>query len=323
MDNITLFLVSFLSGLLGAWGIMKYGDIIGMNDIPSNRSSHSQVIPKGGGVGVLLAFIICSMLLSLPLYFWLPGLLLSLASFWGDRFEITPKIRLLIQFACAFIFLGGYFYTGHTKISGLFFLPLAVFITGTSNFYNFMDGIDGIAGITGCIAFFLLWVFNNLKGIDAIYGLFCIAMIFSCIGFLFFNMPKARVFMGDVGSILLGFIFSCLMILLSASPLDFLIMAGFLFPFYFDELFSIVVRIRIKDSLLKPHRKHIYQLLANEMGIDHWKVSLGYAFFQLLIGMALILAVSKGYSFVFLIYGISCTVFLFISLYVFKKVYCQ
>ncbi len=189
MDNITLFFISFLSGFLGAWGIMKYGYIIGINDIPNNRSSHSQAIPKGGGIGGLLAFILCSLLLSLPLYFWLPGLVLSLVSFWGDRFEITPKIRLLIQFACAFTFLGGLFYTRQTEISGLFFLPLAVFITGTSNFYNFMDGIDGIAGITGCIAFFLLWVFNNLKGIDEIYGLFCIAMVFSCIGFLFFNMP--------------------------------------------------------------------------------------------------------------------------------------
>ncbi|MDA3915764.1 MAG: glycosyltransferase family 4 protein [Deltaproteobacteria bacterium] len=323
MDNTTLFFISFLSGFLGAWGIMKYGDIIGINDIPNNRSSHSQAIPKCGGIGVLLAFIFCSLMLSIPLYFWLPGLVLSLVSFWGDRFEITPKIRLLIQFACAFIFLGGLFFTGQTEISGLFFLPLAVFITGTSNFYNFMDGIDGIAGITGCIAFFLLWVFNNLKGIDEIYGLFCIAMVFSCIGFLFFNMPKARVFMGDVGSILLGFIFSCLMIILSVSPMDFLIMAGFLFPFYLDELFSIAVRIRIKNSLFKPHRKHIYQLLANEMGIDHWKVSLGYAFSQLLIGMALILAGSKGYPFLFLVYGITCTGFLFISLYVWKKVYCQ
>ena len=124
MDNTTLFFISFLSGFLGAWGIMKYGDIIGINDIPNNRSSHSQAIPKGGGIGVLLAFILSSLLLSLPLYFWLPGLVLSLVSFWGDRFEITPKIRLLIQFACAFIFLGGYFYTGHTKISGLFLFPL-------------------------------------------------------------------------------------------------------------------------------------------------------------------------------------------------------
>ena len=170
MDNITLFFISFLSGSLGAWGIMKYGNIIGINDIPNNRSSHSQVIPKGGGIGVLLAFIFCSLLLSVPLYFWLPGLLLSLVSFWDDRFEITPKTRLLIQFVCSFAFLGGFFYTGQTEIGGLFFLLLAVFITGTSNFYNFMDGIDGIAGITGCIAFFLLW--------DLIYSLLFLLLYF-------------------------------------------------------------------------------------------------------------------------------------------------
>ena len=98
MDNTILFFISFLSGFLGAWGIMKYGDIIGINDIPNNRSSHSQAIPKGGGVGVLLAFTFCSLLLSLPLYFWLPGLVLSLVRNGEEsRYDVLSEIWMYIS----------------------------------------------------------------------------------------------------------------------------------------------------------------------------------------------------------------------------------
>jgi len=322
MVNMNLFFISFLTGASGAWAAMKYGDKIGINDIPSSRSSHVKAVPKGGGVGILLVFILSGLLLPLPVYFWLPGSVLSLVSFWGDRYEIAPKIRLLSQFACTSVFLIGFFYWEQTASIGvLFILPLAVFITGTSNFFNFMDGIDGIAGMTGIVGFFLIWVFHTLKGGDDVYGVFCIAMALSCVGFLIFNVPKARVFMGDVGSILLGFVFGCLVVLISDAPLDFLMMPGFLFLFYFDEIITMAVRIRDRDSLFKPHRKHIYQLLANELGNDHWKVSLVYAFFQLLIGLTLILARSKGYYFLFMVYGFFSILFLYMALHIRKKVF--
>jgi len=105
---------------------------------------------------------------------------------------------------------------------------------------------------------------------------------------LLFNMPKAKVFMGDVGSILLGFSFAAIVVILSKSPLDFVCLAGFLFPFYADELTTMAVRIRNGENLLRPHRKHLYQLLANEKGIAHWKVSMGYGLLQLFIGVAVI-----------------------------------
>ncbi len=320
---MTLLVLGFLSGSLGAWGIMKYGGMIGINDIPSSRSSHSNEIPKGGGVGILTAFILISLLLSVPLYLWIPGSVLSVVSFWGDRFEIHPLIRLLIQFICASIFLWGFFRAGQTVFSGLLFLPLSIFIAGTSNFYNFMDGIDGIAGITGCSAFFLFWIFMGLNEMNGVYGMFSIAMAASCIGFLLFNTPRARVFMGDVGSILLGFTFSSMMVSITVQPLDFFILTGFLLPFYFDEIFTMLLRIKNRESLLKPHRKHIYQLLANELGLEHWKISAGYAVLQILAGLALITAGTRGYPAVFTVYGLFCTLFLFIALHVWKKVNLQ
>jgi len=94
--------------------------------------------------------------------------------------------------------------------------------------------------------------------------------------------------MGDVGSILLGFSFAAIVVFFSKSPLDFVCLAGFLFPFYADELTTMAVRIRNGENLLRPHRKHLYQLLANEKGIAHWKVSMGYGLLQLFIGVAVI-----------------------------------
>ena len=76
--------------------------------------------------------------------------------------------------------------------------------------------------------------------------------------------------MGAVGSILLGFVFAGMVIWLSRSLFDFIVLAAFLFPFYADELTTMIVRLKDGDRLTRPHRKHLYQLLANEMGIPHW-----------------------------------------------------
>ncbi len=135
-------------------------------------------------------------------------------------------------------------------------------------------------------------------------------MIAACLGFLCLNFPCARIFMGDVGSASLGFLFSILMIGMAQSILDFLVMAGFLTPFYFDELFSMWIRLRQKQSLLVPHRKHVYQLMANEFGMEHWKISLSYGLLQAAMGEAVIFLSSFGIMSVLAFYG--CTGICFI-----------
>jgi UDP-N-acetylmuramyl pentapeptide phosphotransferase/UDP-N-acetylglucosamine-1-phosphate transferase len=107
----------------------------------------------------------------------------------------------------------------------------------------------------------------------------------ACLGFLPFNVPKARVFMGDVGSILLGGAFGSLVYLASDNFLDFACLAAFLFPFYVDELTTMIVRLRDGERLTQAHRRHLYQLLANEKGWPHWQVSLGFGALQLLVGL--------------------------------------
>jgi len=182
-----------------------------------------------------------------------------------------------------------------------------------------MDGIDGIAGITGVVGFLLLSFYSRISGTEDVYGIVCLALAFSCLGFLCFNLPKAKVFLGDVGSVLLGFVFACLIISLSENMIDFIVMAGFLAPFYFDELSTMIVRIKNGDSLIIGHRKHIYQLLANKVGISHWKISLAYGFVQMLIGLSFILLKSKGVYYILLACLVYCLIFTVFSITIRKK----
>jgi len=290
IDHVLYFPALFL-GAAGAWIIANSGPKLELLDKPNERSSHDRPTPKGGGVGILAAFILASLFLKIPLTFWLAATLLAVFSFFGDRFEISPKFRLSVQFTAALVLVSPivFFHSSPTLSPGvppiLCILPLSVFIVGTANFYNFMDGINGIAGITGLVAFALLAFSASLLEIDFSFVTLAICVSLSCLGFLPFNMPRAKVFMGDVGSILLGFVFAGMVIWLSKSFLDFICLVAFLFPFYADELTTMAIRIREGENLLQPHRRHFYQLLANEKGIAHWKVSVGYGLMQLAVGL--------------------------------------
>jgi len=295
---------------------------MGLLDRSNDRSSHKGVVPRGGGIGILVTFLLASWVLGLPLLFWISIGVISLLSFYGDRKEISPRVRLAIQFLAGILLLAGEFNWEDRSNTMYILIPFfSVFIVGTANYYNFMDGIDGIAGITGIVAFGLIVLFGNLSGTNESLLILAGCMGFSCLGFLPFNMPKARVFMGDVGSVLLGFVYAGLVVGLSHSLNDFVVLCAFLFPFYADELTTEYVRLRDGENLLKPHRRHVYQLLANEMGIAHWKVSVGYGVLQLSVGICVIMARESGVLVVG--YVLSCYFIIFWggNFYIRKKVY--
>ena len=307
MKYLILYIASLVLGGAGAWLISRWGNGFGLLDKANDRSSHEGVVPKGGGIGILTAFFVSSIVLSMPKSFWIPAVILSLFSLLGDRVNLSSKLRLAIQFGAAGLFLFGMdhlLFFGlsqdlHYSMKYLVFILtvifMAVYIVGTANYYNFIDGINGIAGITGVIGFGLLAFYaSSYPGADYSLVILSICISLSCLGFLPLNMPKAKVFMGDVGSVLLGFVFAAMVVLLSKSFLDFVCLAGFLFPFYADELTTLIVRIRGGDRLTKPHRRHLYQLLANEMRIDHWKVSVGYGLLQLFVGVSILLLKPMG-----------------------------
>lgn len=311
-------LLAIAFGAIGTFLVSHFGCRLGLIDQPSARSSHSRETPKGGGIGMVVTFLLTAVVLDISVVFWLPLGVLAGLSFRGDQVEISPKLRLLMQFVLMGILVIG---TGEGIYQDMprIFIALfwIVFIVGTANFYNFMDGINGIAGISGAVGFGLL-AFVTYKNQPEI-SLLAACMSLTCLGFLPFNLPRARVFMGDVGSILLGSVFAGLVFLASRNLLDFLCMASFLFPFYVDELTTMIVRLRVGENLTQPHRRHIYQLLANERQNPHWKVSAGYGLFQLLVGGSVLLCKPLGITAVLAVLATWFGLFILGSYYIRRK----
>jgi Fuc2NAc and GlcNAc transferase len=188
----------------------------------------------------------------------------------------------------------------NTQLAIPLFFFLLIFLIGSANIYNFMDGINGIAAITGLIAFGFLLYFSKSQslGVAWVPVLTC-SIVFGTLGFLPFNVPAARIFMGDVGSLFLGFSFAALTVVLSRDILDFMCIVSFLFTFYADEIITMCIRIKGRENLFVAHRRHFYQILANEFGVAHWKVSLGYGLIQALVSAHILSLRPRGPGAVF------------------------
>jgi len=292
-SGVIFILTSFLLGAAGAWLISRIAPRLGLIDEPQSRSSHARPTPRGGGVGIWGVVILGGAVGLLPPASTLAGFLVGLVSLWDDLHPLSARLRLAAQLCLAVAALA-FVWQDHFP-SALFWLaPGALFVAGTANFFNFMDGINGIAAGSGLIAFALLALFADLSGADAGMIWFCAAMAAACAGFLPFNVPRARVFMGDVGSVTLGFLFALVVFSLANTWLDFLCMASFLFPFYADTLSTLYIRWRAGEKLSQAHRRHLYQILANEYGIRHWLVSFVYAIVQCGWGFLMLFAWIKG-----------------------------
>lgn len=330
-----LFLMSLALGFCGAWLIAGIPFRKHLLDHPNNRSSHEVPTPRGGGVGILAAFTVSGITLDIPTHFLFAVILVSCISLYGDFFRISVRFRLGIQFLSALIVLVPlvpqlylYFDLHMFPMSSVVFIIvlflILLYVVGTANFYNFMDGINGIAGVSGIIAFGLLGVYTLYKPAPDAYqtslSLLAICIALACLGFLPFNLPRAKVFPGDVGSILLGFLFAALAFALARNFRDIVCFSGLLFPFYADALTTLYVRFRAGENLFEPHRRHLYQLLANEFGIAHWKVTVGYGAAQLFIGAGVLAACAVGIQMVLLVVVISFFLFIGVTYSVRKRV---
>lgn len=297
-----------LLGAGGAWAICCFADRLGLLDCPNARSSHCTPVPKGGGIGILGAFIFSCWVLALPGAFWLPAAALSIMGLASDRVDIPPIPRLIVQFGMAGLFVvmtsaAQDLATGWLG-SVLTMSLLAVLVVGTANLYNFMDGINGIAGVTGVVGFGLMGAFaSTIEGREQ-YALLSFAIASGCMGFLPFNLRRsAKVFMGDVGSILLGFVFAALTLLIAQGWSDLFCLLSFLFPFYADEVSTMALRIKDGENLTHAHRRHLYQILANELEFEHWKISVAYSSLQLGVGLLIWTVWQRGLGTVMLILG--------------------
>ncbi len=281
-----LFSISF--GFSGAYLMSKIGYRFALVDNVNERSSHSIPTPRGGGIGILAVLLFIGIFVLRDIRFTFIFFGVGICGFLDDIFNLLPKLRLLshIIFSATSVFmlLGA---PGSSTEVWIFFF-LVIFIAGTANFYNFMDGINGIAAIAGIIGFGLVAYFAYFIAGDQYLALTAVILSAACLGFLPFNFPEAKVFMGDIGSVSLGFVFALMAVWLSRNIFDFICLSSFFFPFYADELITIYIRLRSRENLMLPHRRHFYQILANELQVPHWKVSSSYGVTQLAIGISIL-----------------------------------
>lgn len=239
-------------------------------DVPHHQSSHRGVIVRGGGLLFVFAFFIWSIFTGFPYIWALLGLsILAGISFWDDVHDVSPKVRLVCQFVAIMLML---------YQSPLFMQPkhvvvlLAIACVGMVNIYNFMDGINGMTGgYSLIVSLALLWM--NKYEVRFVDHDLLIFVIMAIVVFCIFNFRKrAKCFAGDVGSLAIGFIlvFLVLELALKAKSMSWMI---FLAVYGVDGGMTILHRILLRENLMKPHKKHAYQIMANELKIPHLVVS--------------------------------------------------
>jgi UDP-N-acetylmuramyl pentapeptide phosphotransferase/UDP-N-acetylglucosamine-1-phosphate transferase len=260
--------------------VMKFSVRKKILDIPNERSSHSIPTPRGGGLAIVISWysgisILFMMgLVDRNLYFaLLSGIILAIISLVDDLFDLKPSIRLIGQIVTviiAFILLGGIkpvYVFNNNIIPAIILYPVAIVgMVWFINLYNFLDGIDGYASIEAIALAIGLFVFTGQP--------VSLILLASVLGFIIWNWPKARIFMGDVGSTQLGFIVVVLGIYFHNEN-QFPIICWLIFtaPFWFDATLTLFRRWRNHEKLSQAHRKHIYQRLV-QSGYSHQKVDI-------------------------------------------------
>jgi UDP-N-acetylmuramyl pentapeptide phosphotransferase/UDP-N-acetylglucosamine-1-phosphate transferase len=289
----------------------KVGDKYNIIDKPNQRSSHTRITLRGGGIifyfGALLFFLIDSFM-----YPWyIAGLtLISVISFVDDIHPISQVARLIfhcIGIMLMFVQLGIF-----TMLSWWYILIILIFCIGVINIYNFMDGINGITGGYSLIVLIAL-AYINYAVITFTSQHLIYILVLSVMVFVFFNFRKnAKCFAGDVGSISIAFsiLFLIGQLILKTGDFSYIIL---LVIYGVDSVLTIIHRLMLRENIVKAHRMHLYQIMANELKLPHIIVSLIYMGTQALIML--------GYFYIHHIHIVFGYWYLFIFLILLSGVY--
>jgi UDP-N-acetylmuramyl pentapeptide phosphotransferase/UDP-N-acetylglucosamine-1-phosphate transferase len=285
MEYIIVLAVLFIAELV----YFKIADKYNIIDKPNERSSHTQITLRGGGVvfyfGALAYFIYSGF--EYP--FFIIGLTaITLISFLDDIFTLSNKIRLLVHLGSVLLM----FYQWNLfELSWLWIVPALIGVIGTINAYNFMDGINGITAWYSIVVLALLALVNQTVGFVAM-DLILFALL-GAVVFAFFNFrTKAKAFAGDVGSVSMAFIVVFLLgqLIITTGNFSYIL---FLSVYGIDTVWTIIRRALNKENIFQAHRTHLYQYLANEAKVNKLYVSFGCGVLQFIIGYGVILMTSK------------------------------
>ena len=283
---LIIFILLFLAELI-YFKIANHYNII---DKPNHRSAHTQITLRGGGIIFPVAFIIfCLFNLNEAIQnYWAFGLgLLAICtiSFIDDVRTLSNKIRLSVHLISVVLLL---YFSGAFALMPFWIWPiLFVVIIGTLNAYNFMDGINGMTGLYSLVTLGSL-AYINKDIIQFTDENFILYPILACVVFLFFNFrKKAKCFAGDVGSMGIGFwvIGLITLLVMKTGEYKYILLLSI---YGMEVVLTIIERILLKENIFEAHRRHLYQLFANEKKVSHLVVSSVYAVCQLLINIFLI-----------------------------------
>lgn len=278
--TVLKYIVLILSGLALLKIYILIADRYNIIDKPNSRSSHSQVTVRGGGlIFPIFAFIwFVFNDFQYPLFF--VGLLfVSLISFLDDILQLSSLTRFSVQVVSVLLLLAQVNIFSYPVVLIVF---IVISLVAILNIYNFMDGINGITSSYSLSVLIGLWIVNNLQvrfiDNEFIYFLIIALTVFSTFNF----RKKAICFAGDVGSISIALIILFLLVILILKTHNLLYIL-FLSVYGTDSILTIAYRLCLRENIFKPHRKHIYQMFANEKGYSHLLISAFYSSAQLLI----------------------------------------
>ena len=280
---ITIFILLLIAELF----YFCIADKCNIIDKPNERSSHSTIVLRGGGIIFLIGAWIWSLFFGFQYPWFLAGLtLVAGVSFIDDIHSLPDSVRLVVQFAAAAM---AFYQLGilHWSMWWIILLALIVYV-GATNVINFMDGINGITAGYSLAVLIPLVLLNRDMGFveQSLIILTILASLVFCI-FNFRPKGKAKCFAGDVGSIGIAFIMLFLLgnVIIKTGDITWLI---FLLVYGVDGCLTIAHRIMLHEDLGEAHRKHAYQIMANELKIGHVKVASLYMVMQFVISLGFI-----------------------------------
>lgn len=284
--------------LIAELAYFRIADKCNIIDKPNERSSHSTIVLRGGGVIFSLSMVVWAILMMVQgnaIAHYLPflcGLVLICGiSFWDDVKSLPDSLRMAVQIISILLMfwsMGLYTAADSWLWTAVIVVVALFFCVGATNFINFMDGINGI---TAAYSFaMLLPILLMNRGLGFIEESYLIVAILGIIVFSIFNFRpkgKAKCFAGDVGSIGIAFIilFALGRLMLATKDVTYIV---FFLVYGIDGSLTIFHRIMLHENLGQAHRKHAYQLMANELGMSHVTVSFLYMVMQLVISLGFI-----------------------------------
>lgn len=268
----------------------KLADRYNIIDKPNERSSHSSITIRGGGIIFPVAALLWFFVYGFQQPYMIAGLLaMSVVSFLDDVLTLSSKIRILVHLvAVSLLFCQLQLFGLHWYIV----LVAYIFTIGWINAFNFMDGINGITVLYAMVAL-ITFAFLNLR-LPFTSSELLILLILAGIIFGWFNMrTRARCFAGDVGSVSLAFLLAWFMLslIMHTGRPEYIL---FFSLYAIDSVFTIIHRLMKRENIFQAHRTHLYQYLSNEMGWPHVWVSVLYALVQLSINALVIILVKMG-----------------------------